>query len=79
MSLVRLISHVTRAPAGLSCPVKPELYLDDEDSYFAYFRFCCKFLMILSFFFFFYRQLSHNKIRALRNGSFFGLYSLEKL
>lgn len=29
--------------------------------------------------FLFYRILSHNKIRGLRNGSFFGLNSLEKL
>lgn len=29
--------------------------------------------------FLFYRILSHNKIRILRNGSFFGLYALEKL
>lgn len=30
-------------------------------------------------FFFFYRILSHNKIRVLRNGSFFGLHALERL
>lgn len=35
--------------------------------------------MLLLFFFFFYRILSHNKIRVLRNGSFFGLYALDKL
>lgn len=34
--------------------------------------------MFLSFFLF-YRILSHNKIRVLRNGSFFGFYALEKL